>query len=120
MELQRRSSCLRQRIVGANGREVGAAVLGCQRGTGVGQEASSLKDSRTTEYNVFFKENYRKNCVVSVGRPSGAVEMLALVGLVLFHPEVAEVEMPRFCQEAREALQMALATPPRTAALRGK
>ena len=46
--------------------------------------------------------------------------MLALVGLVLFHPEVAEVEMPRFCQEAREALQMALATPPRTAALRGK
>ena len=54
MELQRRSSCLRQRIVGANGREVGAAVLGCQRGTGVGQEASSLKDSRTTEYNVFF------------------------------------------------------------------
>jgi hypothetical protein len=42
--------------VGANGREVGAAVLGCQRGTGVGQEASSLKDSRTTEYNVFLKK----------------------------------------------------------------
>lgn len=115
MELQRRSSCLRQRIVGANGREVGAAVLGCQRG----QEASSLKDSRTTEYNGCFKEIYKKNCVVSVGRPFGA-EMLALVGLVLFYPEVAEVEMPRFCQEAREALQMALATPPRTAALRGK
>eukprot|EP00435_Cladocopium_sp_Y103_P064129 s2528_g25.t1 len=48
---------------------------------------------------------------------SGAVEILALVGLVMFCSQVAEVEMPRLCQEAREVLQMALATPPDTAAL---